>query len=57
MRALALLSTTVGLIAAATAASAGGGQAEDGVTLSVRPLINPQMVWARWQWQCGPEGH
>lgn len=45
MRALALLSITVGLIAGATAASAGGEQAADGVTLSVRPLVNPQMVW------------
>ena len=44
MRALVLLSTAVLLIATATAASAGDEQKADGVTLSVRPLINPQMV-------------
>ena len=42
MRALVLLG--LGLLAAIAAATAGGGQKADGITISVWPLINPQMV-------------
>jgi hypothetical protein len=42
MRVLVLLS--IGLLAAVAAASAAGEQKADGITLSVRPLINPQIV-------------
>jgi hypothetical protein len=42
MRAFVLLSA---LLLTAASASAGGQQTEDGITLSVRPLINPQLVW------------